>query len=125
MEEELFDYAMDMATFGVKPKGHYPPVRTRQQAYASADDDHTTTASELWGDLVSGRLFLISSNSEHATGNLMESKLTFVTHPDVTNPGCTKTRYISDPAWQSMKGCLVKIARPASPPGINTWPGDL
>ena len=25
VEEELLDYAMDMATFGVKPKGHYPP----------------------------------------------------------------------------------------------------
>ena len=97
VEEELLDYAMDMATFGVKPKGNYPPVRTRQQAYASANDDPTATASELWSDLVNGRLFLISDNSEQATGDLMESKLTFVTQPDITNPGCAKTRYISDP----------------------------
>ena len=95
--DEIFDYAMDMATFGVKPKGHYPPVRARQQAYAIANDDPTTTASELWSDIVSGRLFLLSSDSEHATGNLMESKLTFVTQDDVANHGCTKTRYISDP----------------------------
>ena len=27
----------------------------------------------------------------------MESKLTFVTQPDITNPGVLKTRYISDP----------------------------
>ena len=72
VEDEIFDYAMDRATFGVKPKGHYPPVRVRQQAYASVNDDPTTTASELWSDLVNGRLFLISFDSEYATGNLME-----------------------------------------------------
>ena len=42
---------MSMATHGVKPHGREPPVRARHQAYSSVDDDPTTTAGELRGDL--------------------------------------------------------------------------
>ena len=51
MKGELFCYALDMATYGVKPHGDAVPTRVRQQAYASVNDDPETTAIELWGDL--------------------------------------------------------------------------
>ena len=88
---------MDIATYGVKAHGHYHLIRVRQQAYASVNDDPETTASEMRSDLANGRLFLFSTESERFPETLMESKLTFVTQPDITNPGLTKTRYISDP----------------------------
>ena len=94
---DFFSYAMPMATHGVKPHGHEPPTRVRHQAYSSVNDDPTTTASELRGDLERGRLFLFTAASELAAGDLAESKLTFVTQADVTNPDVVKTRYISDP----------------------------
>ena len=51
---DLFEYALDMATFGVRPHGSRPPTTFKQQAYASFRGDPVTTASELWGDLARG-----------------------------------------------------------------------
>ena len=94
---DVYSYASDMATFGVRPHGSRLPVRFKQQAYASVRDDPVTTASELRGDLLRGRIFIFTDSSDRFAANLMESKLTFVTKTDVTNPDQLKTRYISDP----------------------------
>lgn len=97
VKTDVFDYASDMAAYGFRPHGPSAPVRFHRRAYASVNDDPATTASELWGDLVTGRLFVFTEASERHTANLMESKLTFVTQADVANPEIEQTRYISDP----------------------------
>ena len=86
-----------MATQGVRPHGSKEPARFRQQAYSIVNDDPVAKASELWGDLVNGVIFLFTESSGDQSGNLMESKLTFVTQADVANTELMKTRYISDP----------------------------
>ena len=51
VRNEFFDYANNMATFGVKPHGPSLPTRFRQHAYSSVIDDPVATE---WG--VFGRL---------------------------------------------------------------------
>merc|ERR1712112_649847 len=48
-------------------------------------------------DLVKGRIMLFSERCEHLVGDLMESRLAFVTQKDVTKKDGVKVRYISDP----------------------------
>lgn len=91
-KDDVFTYAVDMATFGVRPNASSPPVRFRKQAYESVNGDPVTTSSELWGDLIRGRLFILTVRSEEYTDNLMESKLNFVTQPDSTSPAVAKAR---------------------------------
>ena len=93
----VLDYARDMAVYGVRPRGSYPPARFRQQAYACVRDDPITTASELRDDLIKGRIFVFTELPDSLVGNLMESKLTYVTQADVADPSVSKTRHISDP----------------------------
>ena len=96
---DVYLYSQAMAKHGVRPHGSSVPTRFRQQAYSCVDDDPVTTAAEICGDLVNGRLFLFTDISEDLTGNLMESKLTFAIQTDVANPDALKTRYISDPRF--------------------------
>ena len=97
VSRDVYSYAVDMATYGVRPHGSRPPIRFKQQAYASVRDDPVTTSSELRGDLLRGRIFIFTEASERFTDNLMGSKLTFVTQTDVASPDQLETRNISAP----------------------------
>ena len=95
--EDLYRYSLGVSGRGVLPCGDRLTRGFRQTAYANVNDDPKGTASELWEDVLKGRLFVFTNRPEQFTGNLMESKLAYVTQKDVANPDNVKTRYISDP----------------------------
>ena len=96
-DKDLYDHSLGVATRGASPCGDRIPPMFHQEAYSNAHDNPIETAAELWGDVLKGRLFLFTQRSDPFAGNLMESKLAYVTQRDVTNPDQVKTRYISDP----------------------------
>ena len=97
VSSDLYDHSFQVATRGVLPCGGSIPFRFSQDAYSNINDDPRTTAAEMWGEVLKGRLIVFTTSSEPYKGILMESKLAYVTQRDVTNPEVTKTRYISDP----------------------------
>ena len=97
VNKDLFQYALDIATRGVIPKGDRRPKRFAQEPYSSITDNLESTASSLWEDVVKGRMFVVTVASEAYLGELMESKLAAVVQRDVSNPSKDKVRYISDP----------------------------
>ena len=97
VDENLYAYAEGLATYGVKPLADSPPTRFRQKPYATVADSPERTAGDLWEDLVKGRLMVFTVRAEPITGDLMESRLAYVSQKDVTNPDSVKVRYISDP----------------------------
>ena len=120
VSRELFQYAMDIATRGVLPKGDKMPVRFAQEPYSSINDDVNATASSLWEDVLKGRMFVITSDSEPYLGNLMESKLAAVVQKDVCNPSMNKVRYISDPRLEvNERMCKLRHPKCVAPRHAN------
>ena len=78
-------------------RGTKKPRWFAQEPYSSINDDVNATASALWEDVLEGRMFSITVDSDPYMGNLMESKLAAVVQKDVANPLKNKVRYISDP----------------------------
>ena len=109
VQPELLEYIGDVATYGVRPKSLYPPVRNEQQPYSSVRDNPIRTAQDLWGDVVKGRILLFTHACEHTLGPLMESRLAFVTQKDITKPEGQKVRYISDPRVEINERCEPKL----------------
>ena len=97
VEHDVYAYAADLAKLGVRPLADRPPTRERQQAYSTAQDNPERTASDLWEDLVKGRLMVYTTASEPWAEQLMESRLVDLSQKDVVNPDQMKVRYISDP----------------------------
>lgn len=97
VDDQVYQYASDIATKGDKPLADRPPLRSRQQPYSTIKDNPERTALELWEDLVNGRPMVFAGESEPWTEELMEYRLDFATQPDAANPDQQKVRYISDP----------------------------
>ena len=84
VQPELLDYVKDMETYGVRPMGQYPPVRSSHRAYSSIQGNPERTAHDMWGDLLKGSVMLYTQRCEHLVGPLMEPRLAFATQKDVT-----------------------------------------
>ena len=96
VSSELMTYAMELATFVVKPMSMYPPVRSPQNPYSIVMGNPERARNDVWGDLVKGRIMLFSKKREHLAGPMMGSRLTFVTQKNVAKENGVKVRYISD-----------------------------
>ena len=86
VDRDLRGHSLRAATRGVSPFGDGIPARIHQTACSNINDNPQDTASGLWGDVLKGRLFLRTIQSEPYAGDLMESKLACLTQKDVTNP---------------------------------------
>ena len=103
VDPALMEHSLHVATHGVLPCGDRVPTRSPQIAYSNVNDNPRATASELLDDVRKGRLILFTERSGPYTGNLMESKLAYVTQRDVKDPDKMKIRYIRDPRNEAIE----------------------
>ena len=96
-QPELLGYCRNVALYGVRPLATSPPVRSVQQPNSSVRDNQGRTASDLWDDMVKGRIVLFTNVCADTLGPLMESRLAFVAQKDKAKVDGMKARYISDP----------------------------
>ena len=73
-----------------------PPVSSAKLPYASARDNPERTASDMWGDMVEGRVMFFTKMFAGMVGPLTVSIWAFFTQKDVTRNEGAKVRYISD-----------------------------
>ena len=77
-DRDLYEYAPDVATRWVVPKGDQLPVRFKQHPYSDINGDFERTAQALRGGVANGMLLLLTESSEEWLGDLMEAKLAAV-----------------------------------------------
>ena len=93
----LYDKGMEIAIQRVNAQSHAPPLRFAQTPYPSVRDNPDQSIKDLWPDLAEARLILFTARGECLLGQLVETKLSFAEHKDVSVEGDTKIRYICDP----------------------------
>ena len=83
---ELYEIYLQLATYCVTPLGDRVSMMYPQSAYNDVSDNPEESDAKIREDSPMGRLLVFTERSDPYAGNMMESKLAYVTQRDVNNP---------------------------------------